>query len=302
MKKAKCTGGDPCHYCFEHSLPCSYPEALNRQAASATWYWNPGPKISVHASSLTHIACSSTYELRQQQIESRLSRIEMNLGRSIQLPGGTPGVAQDEYMFGSDSYPPIVSSTPFFSISGEDKVAFPPFFNHMTSAVRNALDLSGVLATHNRVQDDEATRTSRRRASVKPTSDKQFVSRELHALGLDTVSRLVGEFHEDCFPLYPAVDIDSVQNQVNSFFSPASWGPEIGTELLVVDDLDTLKAIIAIAMQFSDDLQSPLKYNLLSYLNWDTSLCFYEGMPTIEDIQISTLIVRLEADLRIQVT
>ncbi|KAI7973965.1 hypothetical protein EIK77_006161 [Talaromyces pinophilus] len=165
----------------------------------------------------------------------------MNLGRSIQLPGGNPGVAQDEYMLGSDSYPPIVPSTPFFSISGEDKVAFPPLFNHMTSAVRNALDLSGVLATHNRVQEDEATRTSRRRASVKPTSDKQFVSRELHALGLDTISRLVGEFHEDCFPLYPAVDIDSVQNQVNSLFSPASWCPETGTELLVVDDLDTLK-------------------------------------------------------------
>ncbi|KAG2421543.1 hypothetical protein HFD88_005518 [Aspergillus terreus] len=206
----------------------------------------------MHALSLTIIASSSTaYELRQQQLESRLERIEMSLDRSLQASGGAPGVTQDEFTFASNPDPPIATSTqtvPLGSTSGEDKVAFPPVSNHIMSAVRSALGSSGVLATDNRTQDNDAT-------------------------GLGTVSRLVSEFYEECFPLYPAVDIASVQSHVNLLFSPAQWSLDTGTESLSVDDLDMLKAITAIAMQFSDDLQSPLKYNLLKYLNWNTNLC-----------------------------
>ena len=263
------------------------------------------PNVSMHALSLTIIASSSTaYELRQQQLESRLERIEMSLDRSLQASGGAPGVTQDEFTFASNPDPPIAPSpqtVPLGSTSGEDKGAFPPVSNHIMSAVRSALGSSGVLATHNRTQDNDATGIDRRRASAKPISDTNSVARELHALGLGTVSRLVSEFYEECFPLYPAVDIASVQSHVNSLFSPAQWSPDTRTESLSVDDLDMLKAITAIAMQFSDDLQSPLKYNLLKYLNWNTNLCVYDGALAIEDIQISTLIVRLEARPHMQV-
>lgn len=298
----------PCQYCFDHALPCTYPELLQARPAPNPWYGYLSP-------SGQYVECVSpafTYrkecESRQQQIETRLSRIETSLATILETLNGFAGVLQQpakdmEPSLVLDPYPPknaCSSSTPSCAVNGENKVAFPPLPSHTMNAVRSALRSSGVLLESDVIQVHELPQMCGRRAPVQPIPELQSSIREIHALGLDTVSRLVDEFHEECFPLYPAVDMTKVKDQVYSLFSSPGLCGDRSVSPLSLWDLNMLKTIIAIEMQYSDDLQCPLKYDLLSHISWDTRLRVSQDTSTIEDIQISTLIVSTKAHLCMQ--
>lgn len=253
------------------------------------------------------MACRKENESKQQQIETRLSDVERSLAMILDALNASTGRVLPQLDQNIPQEPSLgLVSSPFTNtigitasahpVTGEHKLAFPPLPNHTMIAVQNALHSSGVLSECNGIPSHQGRKMCERRPSVlEPMPELQSSTRELHRLGFETISALVDAYHEECFYLYPVVDVAKVRTHMASLFSSPLHFSDNSDKRLSLWNLDILTIIIAIGIQFSDDLQSPLKHDLLSHVHWSAKSSICQDTSAIEDIQISTLLVSTTA-------
>ncbi|GME29304.1 predicted protein [Neofusicoccum parvum] len=154
------------------------------------------------------------------------------------------------------------------------------------NAIRETLEATKVSTESFRTAEADAHPEARMRdKAVTPPSKLHSAFVEIAALGQETVDRLLAGFEVEYLPLYPFVSLRKARYQARTLF----LGSEEATRTRIVD-LDILKAILAIQMQFDDGLDCPIKDHLLSHIGWDVGRCAMGDVVGTEDIEICALI------------
>lgn len=114
-------------------------------------------------------------------------------------------------------------------------------------------------------------------------------------LGYEKVNKLIRIFMSEVYPLYPCIDLDSIQEKVNSLFHLLSnFGGRTVAEVDVdIIDIDIIKATVAVAQCVGGEMQSSLACGLESKLLWSLQSTLDQERSRIEDVAMATLVVSL---------
>lgn len=242
------------------------------------------------------------FSVNQQRIESKLGAVEEGLSRLTSIISNGLRGPQEESTTRPDSpaapSAALIDRVPSASDTeghhrgvNAQKAAFPTSVGLTMNAIRETLEATKVSTESFRTAEADAHPEARMRdKAVTPPSKLHSAFVEIAALGQETVDRLLAGFEVEYLPLYPFVSLRKARDQARTLF----LGSEEATRTRIVD-LDILKAILAIQMQFDDGLDCPIKDHLLSHIGWDVGRCAMGDAVGTEDIEICALIVHLTA-------
>ena len=113
-------------------------------------------------------------------------------------------------------------------------------------------------------------------------------------LGYDVVLQLVATFSHEVYHMYPCINLEFARHKMDALFNQSSPSSTGETKQLDMDlvDIEIAKVVLAVSMLIQSEGQHQLCSNLEDYLIWNVDVNMKQDTVQIEDIIMSTLMVR----------